>query len=109
MRKNNAGVWEYYWGNPAQVTHSITDGIKGQNNPNPKSTFDSHALIEIAGKIYDPSYGAGPFNNLREWEDAAIDGFINMEQLPDNTARMILRKNQAAVVDMEFRRDTYIL
>jgi hypothetical protein len=30
--------------------------------------------VQAEGKLWDPSYGAGPFANKLAWENAAIDG-----------------------------------
>lgn len=50
-------------------------GAPGQGKSNPLATFPNHALV-IHGKtgIYDPSYGTGPFQSRRLWEDSALDG-----------------------------------
>ena len=38
----------------------------------------------INNQLYDPSYGAGPFDSLQAWEDASMLGFWTVEQqLPD--------------------------
>lgn len=50
-------------------------GAPAQGNKNPIAIFGDHALVEIGGKIYDPSYGTGPFNSVLDWEDASIDGY----------------------------------
>lgn len=36
-------------------------GIPGQKNANPIATFKNHAVIRIGDRLYDPSYGVGPF------------------------------------------------
>jgi len=50
------------------------DGIKGQGKTNPQFVFGDHALVEINGKIYDPSYAVGPYNDLKTYVDAGIAG-----------------------------------
>jgi hypothetical protein len=50
-------------------------GVEGQGNGNPLATFNDHALMEINTKVYDPSYGTGPFDSLLDWEDASLDGY----------------------------------
>jgi len=52
-----------------------TGNINIINNININSLFADHALIEFNSKIYDTSYGTGPFNSLVEWEDGSIDAF----------------------------------
>ena len=50
-------------------------GVEGQGNPNPIAIFGDHALVRIGTRIYDPSYGTGPFNSVLDWEDASVDGY----------------------------------
>ena len=101
MRKHATNGWEYYWG----ATEEVKDkpGIPGQNNANPKSTFANHIVVEIGGKIYDPSYGTGPFNNLLAWEDASVAGFtMRDEVVADTNYRLIFRKNPVGA-DIEIK------
>jgi cytoskeletal protein CcmA (bactofilin family) len=46
------------------------------NAPNPPVDFNGHAIIRVkvnnVEKIYDPSYGTGPFDNLIAWENASL-------------------------------------
>ncbi len=49
-------------------------GVKGQGNEDPPRAFNLHYIIKCKEKIYDPSYGTGPFNNTKEHEEASIDG-----------------------------------
>jgi hypothetical protein len=57
------------------------DGIKGQGKNNPQFVFSNHALVRYGTDIYDPSYGAGPFPDLKTWEDAGIAGLCFGDQL----------------------------
>jgi hypothetical protein len=50
------------------------DGIFGQGKNNPQFTFSDHALVEHSTGIFDPSYGVGPDQNLKTWEDKGIAG-----------------------------------
>jgi hypothetical protein len=52
-------------------------GLPGQGNPNPPGWFDygDHALVQYGGRIYDPSYGTGPFADVCAWAKASLDGF----------------------------------
>jgi hypothetical protein len=54
-------------------------GIPGQNNANPPPKFVNHFIVwsTTTNEYFDPSYGAGPFNNRGAWEAAAIDGLFN--------------------------------
>lgn len=51
-------------------------GIAAQRNPTPPPRFWNHFIVysTTTNRFYDPSYGAGPFNDPDGWEAAAIDG-----------------------------------
>lgn len=49
-------------------------GIPGQGNDDPPSMFNYHAAIRYNGKIYDPSYGQGPYITRKLWEDQSLAG-----------------------------------
>ena len=51
------------------------DGVPGQGNDDPIAIFADHQLVEYDSKIYDPSYGTGPFDSIVDWEDASVEGF----------------------------------
>ncbi len=55
----------------------VTDqaGAGGQGTANPPPWFTDHALVRVSGKIFDPSYGTGPFDDLATWDDDSLDGF----------------------------------
>ena len=57
-----------------QTSLSRELGVEAQNNEDPKSFFSDHGIVIYNEKIYDPSYGTGPFNNFIEWEDESIAG-----------------------------------
>jgi hypothetical protein len=69
-------------GNSYPVTYNLEvypfDGIPGQNESDPVSSFKNHAVVRI-GKtqaIYDPSYGQhGSYNSISEYEEQNIAGF----------------------------------
>ncbi len=49
------------------------DGIDGQGGvKRPAKRFTDHQVTTYAGKIYDPSYGTGPYNNLLDWQKPAL-------------------------------------
>ncbi len=52
-------------------------GVPGQNDPNPPGWFGygDHAVDTYNGKVYDPSYGIGPFPNIAAWAQQALAGF----------------------------------
>ncbi len=52
-------------------------GVSGQgNSPNPPSYFANHYIVRCDGKLYDPSYALGPFQEHLQYEHAAFDGAI---------------------------------
>jgi len=59
-------------------------GIPGQANPDPPGIFLNHYVVEYNSKVYDPSYGAGPFNSENDHENAAIDGIRYLSQAKKN-------------------------
>lgn len=50
------------------------NGVPGQHNANPPPQFSNHFIVRYDGRVWDPSYGIGPFASFRAWEDAAIAG-----------------------------------
>jgi hypothetical protein len=74
--------------NQYQWTHAdATDepGLPGQNNPNPDSNFLLHVVVNIEGKIYDPSYGT-TYSSLADMDAKAIAGFWVLKKyvVPDS-------------------------
>jgi hypothetical protein len=49
-------------------------GVAAQKNDNPPGFFRNHFVIRFDNKIYDPSYGLGPYDKEIDHENAAIDG-----------------------------------
>lgn len=75
-------------------------GSPGQENPNPPGYFavGDHAVVLYNGKIYDPSYGTGPFNDIMEWARASIDGYARYRdavQVMPNGAVRVKRRFEA--------------
>jgi hypothetical protein len=70
-------------------------GIPAQGNDDPQAIFTNHAIVEYNGKLYDPSYGTGPFNNCKAWEDASManGGYLD----PSKTKAKKDDPNQAEV------------
>jgi hypothetical protein len=56
-------------------------GIPGQNNPNPPSTFLDHAVVQYQDKLYDPSYGGTPYNNIVSWEDTSLAAILYKDRM----------------------------
>jgi hypothetical protein len=57
-------------------------GLPGQRNPSPPPGFFNHFIVQADGKLWDPSYGAGPFADKLAWENAAIDGLSRKPPAP---------------------------
>ena len=61
-------------------------GVPGQGSavvPNPPGWFSvgDHAVDTYNGKIYDPSYGTGPFNTIRAWAKASLAGYATLSRV----------------------------
>ena len=61
-------------------------GVPGQGSavvPNPPGWFSvaDHAVDTYNGKIYDPSYGTGPFNTIRAWAKASLAGYAKLDNV----------------------------
>jgi hypothetical protein len=50
------------------------NGVPGQGTDDPQFLFPNHAMVRYNNQIYDPSYGTGPFADLRAWDRASLDG-----------------------------------
>ncbi len=51
-------------------------GDKAHGILDPEPYFADHAVVCMPnGEIYDPSYGTGPFPNIKIWEEKSIDGY----------------------------------
>lgn len=75
--RNQYGDYTHYLAGSEQDGCTVDqDGIPGQSNLNPISLFTNHAVVGINGKIFDPSYGTGPFDNFIKWKDASLAGFL---------------------------------
>jgi hypothetical protein len=49
--------------------------IPAQNNLDSPDAFNAHWITISAGTFYDPSYGASPVGNSKDYEDAAFAGY----------------------------------
>ena len=83
-------------------------GGKGQGGTRPMAFFTNHALQLIGGKLYDPSYGTGPFeakagkDALFAWEEASIAGFAQGGVSTRNGVKLVgfaSRKNVDGVLE----------
>ena len=50
------------------------EGVGGQQATNPPPGFPNHVILKVGGKLYDPSYGTGPFPDHDTWEKASLFG-----------------------------------
>lgn len=48
-----------------------------QGNSDSPNFFHNHFVVQLGGKIYDPSYGTGPFDSQLAHENQAIDGITS--------------------------------
>ncbi|MGC6426945.1 MAG: hypothetical protein ACON5H_08125 [Akkermansiaceae bacterium] len=72
----NARLFVKNWNTAGNAFQPVDlKGIGAQGNMDPHSRFTDHCVVEYDGKIYDPSYGTGPFANQLAWEDASIEAF----------------------------------
>ena len=59
-------------------------GIPGQGTEDPRNkTFINHALFYFNYKLYDPSYGTGPFLSLESWQRTSLDAVGIQRHNPD--------------------------
>jgi hypothetical protein len=54
-----------------------SSGVAGQGKTNPQFDFADHIVVKHGGKLYDPSYGIGPYNTQLEYELHALDGLCS--------------------------------
>lgn len=96
--------------NPPEFTHRLaTDampqsGIPGQGTPSPPQVFLNHFIVRVgnraSAKLYDPSYGAGPFPATAAgevaYEDQAIDAFYRVPNtgIPEKAWEFTVRQQR---------------
>ena len=52
-------------------------GVRGQgSSPNPPSRFINHVVFWWNGQLYDPSYGLGAFDDIKQYESDVLRGFF---------------------------------
>lgn len=52
-------------------------GAPGQGKTNPQFDFGDHVVVKHGGKVYDPSYGLGPYDDDKSYFAAALDGLAS--------------------------------
>lgn len=61
----------------------MTGGPPWQGVDNPQSgRWEDHALVyvPVTSSWYDPSFGTGPYQNILEWEDAMVEGYVYFKE-----------------------------
>jgi hypothetical protein len=69
---------------PTGADFDKAQGVPGQANPNPPGWFrvGDHLIVVYNSKIYDPSYGTGPFADIMAWATASLDGYAEVTKGP---------------------------
>ena len=78
----------------------VDPDLEGQGHTDPPYQFPDHGLVIVDGKIYDPSYGKGPYDTLSDWEDAALLFMIYID--PNDPDPPFIKPNTPDVQDMEW-------
>jgi len=75
-------------------------GLPGQSNPNPPAAFRSHFVVWYDNRIYDPSYGTGPFDAATsDHENSSIAGIYRIlgeTQVKQNEPHAEVRYDRSA-------------
>jgi hypothetical protein len=79
----------------------------GQGNQTPPSSFLEHFLVLADTKIFDPSYGKGPFEArqsadrrvLSGWEDESMSGYV--KRCSDD--EVVAKRNTLQAPEMDYR------
>ena len=70
-RVNSAYTHE---GDPVKTEVVKIDGIAGHGQTNPQFDFGDHVVVKYGGKLYDPSYGVGPYDTDKLYLEDALCG-----------------------------------
>jgi hypothetical protein len=73
-------TWTDVWGTKGSPRGDAAEqpGIAGQKNANPPPEFYNHFIVKYDGKLWDPSYGAGPFASELDHKNGATDGIMTV-------------------------------
>ena len=97
--------------NSVGVNGALPIGVAAQGHDNPYSRFQDHALVQINNKVYDPSYGTGPFNAFADWEVASIQSFGAFIRIGTGTPPVYIlwieKNNIDAIVDLQYQLVNY--
>lgn len=77
------GGWMYKWHPDFAPDVEDLGGAPGQNVENPASLFSQHFIVAyddgVSGrKLYDPSYGSGPFTSFADWENESVFALVRV-------------------------------
>jgi hypothetical protein len=105
------GKWVFEWLDKKDATYDAGP-LPGQNSDNPPGWFPNHAIVQIGGLYFDPSYGA-KYTDEKDFQSQAIVGFYWTEVVPANGNRIFhIRpfdpKGQDAQVKFEPKAFNYI-
>lgn len=64
----------------ASLKTNAFPGAPGQGKTNPQFDFGDHVVVKHDGKLYDPSYGLGPYLDDTSYLAAALDGLGRLEE-----------------------------
>ncbi len=48
------------------------EGLAAQSTDMPPPDYPNHIILRVDGRLYDPSYGTGPFDDHEQWEAASL-------------------------------------
>ncbi len=66
------------------ITRGDKTGDEAQGMIDPETVFLDHVVVCMPnGKIYDPSYGTGPFLSSLDWEVQSVDGYAIETEFKD--------------------------
>ena len=66
------------------ITRGDKTGDLAQGMVDPETVFQDHVVVCMPnGKIYDPSYGTGPFLSNLDWEVQSVDGYAIETEFED--------------------------
>ena len=93
----NRAPYGYYWTGQAEVTYNYQSGaqpLHAQNNGDPYAIPSNHAVVNIGGRYYDPSYGK-TYTSLDVIDDQIIAGFAETGTDANGNPALFIRKNPA--------------
>ena len=74
-------------------------GLPGQNNTDPASLFNNHALVKVGTELWDPSYGA-IYTSLLDFQQKAIFGYYTLDGKINNQLKMTIELQDPSKLDL---------